>query len=472
MRAMRASSVLLLFVLSMLLAACGGGSDEVTASPTAAAAADSLSATSGEVVLTLEVADGALSDGAASEAILVEPIEAAIEGQAEGIELAAAFSLSPSGLTFTEPVAAVFDVPLDEGLQYIVLLASEDGEIVALDSSEVRRVGDNGDRATIRVSVPHFSRVWLLGNRGFVTTQSPTKLDDSYEVGESFDLLVTVTRKRLSEEILILDADHEVRDAHVTGAERQNDRWAVLYRWDTRNPSGPIRPNAEPPDAEDRLRFDASGDAEVEITQTFTCVAPGKFNVHVIGKVVRWAKITVFVDDGFTEEFQWVGSGFWRSWWDGLCVAPGAPAPSASVTSPPASPLLVVPQIGSAPATAVPPSLPPEAPPVSGVIAPGSYAVVFSGERVGTCGFQAVYTTKISLEVRDSPARDGFHDLTFFDGQTRAEGVINAQTGEFSDVGGQYSGTLTDDFRTPQQITRTLQTATCVATYTITVTAQ
>ena len=106
------------------------------------------------------------------------------------------------------------------------------------------------------------------------------------------------------------------------------------------------------------------------------------------------------------------------------------------------------------------------------MIAPGFYAVVFTGERVGTCGFQAAYTSNISLEVGISPAGDEFHELTFFDGQTRATGVINVQTGEFSDVGGQYSGSLTDDFQTPQQITRTLQTAACLATYTITVTAQ
>jgi hypothetical protein len=143
----------------------------------------------------------------------------------------------------------------------------------------------------------------------------------------------------------------------------------------------------------------------------------------------------------------------------------------ASIDEPP-PPQLAVPSIGGSLGTSTAATPSPEATAFSGVIAPGFYAVVFSGERVGTCGFQATYTSNISLEVGISPAGDEFHELTFFDGQTRATGVIKVQTGEFSDVGGQYSGSLTDDFQTPQQITRTLQTAACLATYTITVTAQ
>jgi hypothetical protein len=143
----------------------------------------------------------------------------------------------------------------------------------------------------------------------------------------------------------------------------------------------------------------------------------------------------------------------------------------ASIDEPP-PPQLAVPSIGGSLGTSTAATPSPEATAFSGVIAPGFYGVVFTGERVGTCGFQATYTSNISLEVGISPAGDEFHELTFFDGQTRATGVINVQTGEFSDVGGQYSGSLTDDFHTPQQVTRTLQTAACLATYTITVTAQ
>jgi hypothetical protein len=136
------------------------------------------------------------------------------------------------------------------------------------------------------------------------------------------------------------------------------------------------------------------------------------------------------------------------------------------------APQLAVPSIGGVLGTsggADPVPVPPE---FIGVIAPGFYAVTFHGIRDGTCGRLPEYTTNMSLEVGISPADDGWHELTFFDGQTRATGLIDVSTGQFEGVGDQYSGTLVGDFSTSQVIIRTLQLPDCTAKYFISVTAQ
>jgi len=144
---------------------------------------------------------------------------------------------------------------------------------------------------------------------------------------------------------------------------------------------------------------------------------------------------------------------------------------AANVSGPP-PPQLAVPSIGGVLGTSSGSDPTPQASVFAGVIAPGSYAVTFHGIRDGTCGQQPEYTTNMLLQVGISPADDGLHDITFFDGQTRATGVIDVTTGQFEAVGGQYSGTLFGDFSTSQVIIRTLELPACTAKYFISVTAQ
>ena len=147
---------------------------------------------------------------------------------------------------------------------------------------------------------------------------------------------------------------------------------------------------------------------------------------------------------------------------------------AANVSGPP-PPQLAVPSIGGGLGTTTGGSASPDdpAPVIDSVIAPGFYAVTFEGVREGSCGLSPTSPlTNVALEITISRGGDAIYDMSFFDGQTRASGTINTETGVFEGVGGQYSGTLTGDFSKAQEITRTVPTATCIATYTITVLAQ
>ena len=133
---------------------------------------------------------------------------------------------------------------------------------------------------------------------------------------------------------------------------------------------------------------------------------------------------------------------------------------------------LAVPRPAGRPAVSAPTQQPTELPAVVGVIEQGFYAVVFTGIRQGSCGNAQTYTQNMSLEITNSRAGDADHNITFFDGQSRASGLINVETGVFVGVGDQYSGTLTGDFSRVQTITRTLELPGCTATYLIEVQAQ
>jgi hypothetical protein len=302
-------------VLLALLAvapACGSSDGGSSDGGGDAVEAHTVSATSGDVELTLLVPDEALPEGVSASEITVTAREVESE-DSEDSELLGAFELGPDGTVFEGTVLAGVTVPAGEG-EVQLALRSGDEETEVLKPVDALDGVDAGSRSLV-FAVPHFSDLSvILSKQGesprVVIVDRPR---ESYLVGESFEVRVRVHAGYSNWSTYDQTGDKVRRERYRT---LRDQPWTGEVRWDAGAPdvSGAVdeladllkggtlfSDRAETPRNEtpiEPLRAtssvgEASGLTAAFATQRFTCVRAGDFVIDISARVQNTAEVEV-----------------------------------------------------------------------------------------------------------------------------------------------------------------------------------
>jgi hypothetical protein len=302
-------------VLLALLAvapACGSSDGGSSDGGGDAVEAHTVSATSGDVELTLLVPDEALPEGVSASEITVTAREVESE-DSEDSELLGAFELGPDGTVFEGTVLAGVTVPAGEG-EVQLALRSGDEETEVLEPVGALDGVDAGSRSLV-FAVPHFSDLSvILSKQGesprVVIVDRPR---ESYLVGESFEVRVRVHAGYSNWSTYDQTGDKVRRERYRT---LRDQPWTGEVRWDAGAPdvSGAVdeladllkggtlfSDRAETPRNEtpiEPLRAtssvgEASGLTAAFATQRFTCVRAGDFVIDISARVQNTAEVEV-----------------------------------------------------------------------------------------------------------------------------------------------------------------------------------
>ena len=349
-----------LLLLGLLLAAtaCSGDDEGPGASPADGAADDvvaTLSATSGELELSLAIPVGALPDGTSPSELTIAALGPdEVGADPENAEILGAYRFGPDGLEFDVPLLATIEV--GDSQSVFALLTSSDGSSTErLQPVSGTFPTDEGTR-TLVYAIDHFSDFSLVlskegdGSRAMVLDPLPRT---TYLIGESFTIRVRINPGFSNwSHTIVEDGVTVVREQHRTLRDKpwyarvvwtvsqgSNDlvqTLADLLSFDFDDPPPPADVPLEPRRVEGRVDGPNTFTAAFA-EQTFTCRKVGPYEISIwIGVRTRAEQAS----SGRASEYeQKMGPWFTRTSDGeyyrpgGRCVAPAVETPIVDPTS-------------------------------------------------------------------------------------------------------------------------------------------
>ncbi len=311
-RPIRRSSALLLLaglLLAALAAACGGSDNEAGVLAT-------LSATSGDLEVVVEIPEGALPSGVALSDISVVGLDRdeALAGY-EGADPLGAYRLEPAGMEFEVPLRLT--VELAAGSSHAVArLVSSDGTAEFLEpvALAIRR---SDDRVRVSYKLEHFSDLHFVLPRERqdpAVVVLPPEPKPSYFVGESFTVRVRVhsgfydqlkvdrvnDQTTTKEYRTLLDTGWSARLSWWSSAAMpaESDDFETLFEEESEGEFHEEEPSPLDPATAATTVGEANIGTASFAEQTFTCALAGEFLLSVVAVVSTSAEVATSVDGG------------------------------------------------------------------------------------------------------------------------------------------------------------------------------
>jgi hypothetical protein len=407
-RGFRGISLVVGAVLAAIVAACGGGDDDGVLA--------TLTATSGNVGIVVEVPEGALpSDVAVSEISVVGlDRDEALAGY-EGVDAVWAYRFEPAGLEFELPLRLTVELDGDAS-GVVARLVSSDGTDELLEPVALA-IRESDDRVRATYEIGHFSDFHIVLPRERqdpAVVVLPPQPRASYFVGESFTVRIRVHAGFDDWGSVDRVSERTIRKGYRTLFD---EPWTATIRWSS-DGSGPpsnefleslferereADPSPLDPDSTTISVGEANTGTATFDGQTFTCERAGDFLLWVIAVVTTSVEVTTSVDGGPPtvsrgEQEEGARSRLIR----GTCLAAGAtvdPTPDPTETVATAEPTEEpTPEPTETVATPTPP-------PVAATLAPGfdPCHINPNEEAIGCLPHYDV--TSASSRVRTTPDR-------------------------------------------------------------------
>ncbi len=340
-------------MLAAVVAGCGGGDDEDGVLAT-------LSATSGDVEIVVEVPEGALPSGVSVSDISVVGLDRdeASAGYG-GVDPIGAYRFEPAGVEFEVPLRLTVEFA-DGSSGVVARLVSSDGTAEFLQPVALAVRPSNG-RMTVTYEIGHFSDVHFVipkEHESGAIVFLPPEPKQSYFIGESFTVRVRVHPG--FEDWATVD--------RVNGETTRRDYrtlfdepWTANLTWLSRSGGGsPLDPVSA---------MISVGEASVGTAafdgQTFTCVSAGDFLVRAVAVVIIASELTTSVSGGpaTVRQIRVQTAGATSRRIRGPCIGPDStvdptPDPTETVATPD-------------PTVEPTPTPTPTPPPIAATLAPG-----------------------------------------------------------------------------------------------------
>lgn len=344
------ASLLVGVLLAAVVAACGGGADETGVLAT-------LTATSGDAEVTVEVPEGALPSGVSVSDLSVAPLDGDEPLAAyEHAESLGAYRFEPSGLVFDTPLRLTVELAASPS-EVLARLVSSDGMVELLHPVGIA-VSTTGETVRATYEIEHFSDLEFLrleGGADAAIVVLPPPPESSYFVGESFVMRVRVHAGAANWGVVSQRDGRTITEVRRTLLD---EPWSADIKWTTNAPASdnfvdalvssfgrddaPRRGDTplEPQQSTTSVTSANTGSAAFS-EQTFTCRRAGDFELYASTFVITNGELTVTVDGGapsvstFPQKLgmAWTGRLF------GTCVGADAtvdptPDPTETVATP------------------------------------------------------------------------------------------------------------------------------------------
>ena len=291
-------------LVAAVVAACGGGDNEDGVLAT-------LTATSGDVEIAVEIPEGALPSGVELSDISVVGLDRDdVFTDYEGVDPIGAYRLEPAGLKLAMPLRLTIELA-GGSPDVVARLVSSDGTAEFLGPTALA-IRPSDDRVRVSYEIEHFSDLHVIlprGRKSPAIVVLPPEPEPSYFIGESFTVRVRVHAGFSNWGVVERVNEQTTRRDYRTLLD---EPWTARLRWWS-NGSGPssneffgtlFEREREPvPSPLDPVSASISvGEANTGTAafdgQTFTCERAGDFLVWATTFVVTSAEVVTSVNGG------------------------------------------------------------------------------------------------------------------------------------------------------------------------------